>query len=149
MTRHTSITWIYLKPTPIKPISLKQLSRIRYLRGDNKGIIEKYEAGGGSDIDREAQNLGTKSLDELVEMLFYARALWAENRWDEALAVYDGIYLELNKRISESMLDLKKTPEYKTFNPRSFWEDLLYSPEDEEHLDVLMSPFHFVQIPWQ
>jgi tetratricopeptide (TPR) repeat protein len=124
----------------------EQMRRIRYLTGSQEEILARYDPQWVNGVPGESVNYATADLNTIIDILFYARALWAENRWDEALVIYDDINIELNKRISESMLLLKETPEYKTYNPRSFWEDLLYSPEDEEYLDVLLSPFHFSQI---
>jgi len=114
----------------------EQLFRIEYLQGKSANIIDTSVVVGKKTVSEGGY-------DSLVRKLFQARALWSEDLWSEALEIYDEVYFQLKDRLSLSMSELEEIPEYRDFLSRSFWGDILFSPDDNEILDMLMAPAYF------
>ena len=123
----------------------EQLFRIEYLKWDTAGIIETFSLNEKEKTSTTDDISDHEQRELIVDKLFLARALWVDYQWDEALKIYDEIYFQLRETISRSMIQLEKIPEYKTFLANSFWGDLLFSPGDEEILDILMAPSYFTK----
>ena len=123
----------------------EQMFRIEYLQGDTADIIktflphEEKMKEGSPDMSQK------KKIDAITDRLLLARSLWADYRWDESLKVYDALYFQLKEIISNSMIQLEEIPDYKLFLSRTFWGNPLFSPNDEEILDVFMAPSYFGQ----
>jgi tetratricopeptide (TPR) repeat protein len=99
----------------------------------------------------KARLTGASSIDQpeniLVDprsVILQARSLWAEDRWDEALKLYDRVQQVLDKQVLGALERIKSTETFRRTFPESSRRMVLISKGDEEMLDEIMSPSFFV-----
>jgi len=119
-----------------------QIAHLNYLKGNNKEIIAQfptYASHGGKEVF-SAVSEESISQEQLLQL---ARALWAENKWNNALSIYETLESSLENTLQTLLNMLKENPaDY--FSPENLsWERFIFKSHDSEILDQIMASAFF------
>lgn len=128
---------------PNETFFLKKSQEIEYLQGNPQRIIDKnavtinellHKKDGGSDSARVMSSATT---------LLLARSLWTEDRWEDALKLYEKLFTRLNQNVEKGVDRLKKTSGFDSLQKTSLWGTYIAPDSDRDILNIVMQPSFF------
>lgn len=111
----------------------EQAEQLALLRGQSKAKLS----------DTEHISAPQNILADPRSVISQARALWTDDRWDEALKLYGTMQRILDRHVLGSLDKIKTTDTFRRRFPESGRRLVLISMDEEEMLDEIMSPSFF------
>jgi tetratricopeptide (TPR) repeat protein len=99
---------------------------------------------GSSPIETGQSDGWQQGFDNPRAVVNQARTFWAEDRWDEALNLYESLHLTLKKQVMGALDHIKDTDTFIRRFPEAARKSVLISMDDADMLDEIMSPSFFV-----
>jgi len=128
---------------PNETFFLKKSQEIEYLQGNPKKIIDKNSVALKALLSEKDGVSEDKSLIIPGTTLLLARSLWTEDRWEDALKLYEILYEHLNQSVAKGIDQLKKTPGFDTLQKTSLWGTYIAPDSDKDILNIVMEPSFF------
>ena len=121
----------------------KRSQEIEYLQGNPKRIIDDNSDLLNNLLQGKGDNLDVEGWMFPGTTLLLARSLWTDDRWEDALKLYEILYEHLDQRVTKGVDRLKKTPGFDALQKTSLWGTYIAPDNDADILNIVMEPSFF------
>ncbi|MBT8360558.1 MAG: hypothetical protein KJO32_06345, partial [Deltaproteobacteria bacterium] len=128
---------------PNETFFLKKTQDLEYLQGNPQIIIDKNTVTINELLHKKEDDSDTGSIMSPGTTLLLARSLWRENRWEDALKLYEKLFARLNQSVEKGVDRLKKTPGFDSLQKTSLWGTYIAPDSDRDILNIVMEPSFF------